>query len=842
MKITKHKWRGGLLYLPLLPMLLIAAPAAHAASSYINAWSSLYPASSSEDLVTCKICHAASNQNLNPYGKAVCDEGGTIQQRIQAVEAFNSDGDPTGSNNLTEIEAGTQMGWTDAAVPTYNRGDCSPTGQTELPSGLVAFFGNLDPSVVPEVCDNGVDDNGDGLIDCADPGCNAAVVGSTSCGIGACATTGDLVCQGGTTVDTCTPGTPGAEGPFGDVTCSDGIDNNCDGAIDDTDLNCFALAENCNNGIDDNLDGNIDCADPQCDGFVYSETACGVGACSAIGQEVCQAGTIVDTCSPANPVGEGPFGDATCSDGVDNDCDGMTDVADMDCEAPAEICDNGIDDNLNGLTDCADAQCDGFVGSACVTGQPGICAAGTSVCQGGAQVCEQNQPAGTEGPFSSITCTDGLDNDCDNLTDLADPDCESIPEVCDNGIDDNGDGLTDCVDPACDGFVGGACDTGNLGVCATGTSVCRNQQQFCDQNEPIGTEGPFGSATCTDGLDNDCDGLSDANDPDCSTPPEICDNGVDDNGDGLADCTDPQCDGITFGACDTGNPGVCGAGTLTCDGSGAEPVCTQNQAAGTEGPFGSASCADGLDNDCDGLSDAVDPDCDEPVVVVEICDNGIDDSGNGLVDCQDPACDGFVSGVCNTGSSGICAAGTSVCQSGAQACVQDQPAGTEGPIGSPTCADGLDNDCDGLSDGDDLDCIEPFGDVYLKKLRAPEGYDGEEGHVEKKTIKVRGGGSVIEQNATVVLSADASPNLGVVIRNAEATKKARPGRRTQFEFKASISCIFGGQGIVDWTAMISAPGNDNPTNDVVTGRTEVDCKYERKRKDEDDHEDENEDD
>jgi len=38
-------------------------------------------------------------------------------------------------------------------------------------------------------------------------------------------------------------------------------------------------------------------------------------------------GTTV--CTPAT---EGPFGDATCADGVDNDCDGLTDGADPDCQ------------------------------------------------------------------------------------------------------------------------------------------------------------------------------------------------------------------------------------------------------------------------------------------------------------------------------------------------------------------------------------------------------------------------------------------------------------------------------------------------------------------------------
>jgi hypothetical protein len=48
---------------------------------------------------------------------------------------------------------------------------------------------------------------------------------------------------------------------------------------------------------------------------------------------------------------------------------------------------------------------------------------------------------------------------------------------------------------------------------------------------------------CTDGWDNDCDGLPDGADPDCAgkATPERCANLVDDDGDGLVDCADPDC-------------------------------------------------------------------------------------------------------------------------------------------------------------------------------------------------------------------------------------------------------------------------------------------------------------
>lgn len=54
---------------------------------------------------------------------------------------------------------------------------------------------------------------------------------------------------------------------------------------------------------------------------------------------------------------------------------------------------------------------------------------------------------------------------------------------------------------------------------------------------------------CQDGLDDDGDGLTDCDDPDCfatlqCTRESECENGLDDDGDGLADCEDPDC-GLT---------------------------------------------------------------------------------------------------------------------------------------------------------------------------------------------------------------------------------------------------------------------------------------------------------
>jgi hypothetical protein len=330
----------------------------------------------------------------------------------------------------------------------------------------------------------------------------------------------------------------------------------------------------------------------------------------------------------------------------------------------------------------------------------------------------------------------------------------------------------------------------------------------------------LGYPSCSDQSDNDCDGLTDANDPDCAAPQETCDNGVDDNGNGLIDCADPQCDGYAIQTTECGVGACASTGEQICQNGGQANTCIPGTPM-AEGPFGVSSCSDGIDNDCDGLTDEIDPDCAAPP---EVCNNGVDDNGNGLIDCADPQCDGFTGGACDTGNSGICAAGTNVCQNGGQVCVQDQAIGTEGPSSSPTCQDGLDNDCDGLTDTADADCMASSGDVSLSELEVPTKIRVEPRQVVNRKITVEGGGTLSTQNATVTLSGVGSENVGVVVKPISVTQPIEPGIwETEFEFTVFVSCKTEGAGTVDWTATISAPGNDDPTNDVLTGATSVIC-------------------
>ena len=469
---------------------------------------------------------------------------------------------------------------------------------------------------------------------------------------------------------------------------------------------------NCSDGVDNNNNGLTDCADPDCDGFVGDVTICGVGACEATGNQECRNSGQVNTCQPGAPGAEGPFNSSTCGDGIDNDCDSLTDANDPDCETPAEICNDGNDNNLNGLTDCEDPQCADATFGACETGDPGVCAAGTLICDGNqpTPVCNQNQSAVAEGPFTNPNCNDGLDNDCNGSTDASDPNCAIPTEICDDGVDNNGNGQVDCQDPDCANVTFGACNTANSGVCADGTLTCDGSlpTPVCNQDQSAGNEGPYGDASCSDGIDNDCNSLTDAADPNCQIGSENCNNNVDDNNDGLVDCADPLCEGFVGqpGSCTTGLPGICSAGTPAC--SLGEKFCGQDTQAAAEGPD-SLTCNDGLDNDCDGLTDQDDAECTPPDQVPPPAPS----CGDGIVDAGEQCDDG------NTANNDGC---SSTCQ-------------TESP--APSCDDGtslviteMDYDRDDeeldiegwASDGTTISIIDSdSGEILAEGIRVREG-------------------------------------------------------------------------------------------------------------------------
>ena len=104
-------------------------------------------------------------------------------------------------------------------------------------------------------CMDGLDDDGDGPIDCADPDC---LVGPT----------------------------PPCEVP--EATCDDMIDNDGDGATDCADADCNGVGTcempeaTCDDALDNDADGDVDCDDADCGGLMCAPgmTCTGIGVCS----------------------------------------------------------------------------------------------------------------------------------------------------------------------------------------------------------------------------------------------------------------------------------------------------------------------------------------------------------------------------------------------------------------------------------------------------------------------------------------------------------------------------------------------------------------------------------
>jgi hypothetical protein len=129
-------------------------------------------------------------------------------------------------------------------------------------------------------CDDGRDNDCDGVADCFDPDCPPC------CTAELCDDGIDNNCDGQTDEycdSPCAPnesGTPGA--------CADGLDNDCDGRLDCLDLECLPYccgAEVCGDGVDNDCDGRTDCADASC----CTDASCrGTPVCSG---QCCVPGT-----------------------------------------------------------------------------------------------------------------------------------------------------------------------------------------------------------------------------------------------------------------------------------------------------------------------------------------------------------------------------------------------------------------------------------------------------------------------------------------------------------------------------------------------------------------------
>ena len=288
------------------------------------------------------------------------------------------------------------------------------------------------PATLPEYCDNRVDDDADGAIDCADTSC----AGSPACGsqpeICDDAFDNDLDgledCSDTDCVDAlnCIP--------FPEV-CTDGRDNDLDTFVDCSDpdcaaqLVCIASPEVCNDGLDNDLDGDIDCDDSQCTSSYCTPT--GNGSCS----------------TPTDIGSFGTFTGATSFSNREGGCGGLGEEEAIRWRAPltGNICvqlagSATFDAVLYARTVCTsttDLACNddysetsyGARIDLAVTNASSYFLFADTYGAGDSGTWNLTISRGTcaEVYGSEASCIDGLDNDADTFVDCADPDCATDP-------------------------------------------------------------------------------------------------------------------------------------------------------------------------------------------------------------------------------------------------------------------------------------------------------------------------------------------------------------------------------------------------------------------------------
>jgi hypothetical protein len=432
----------------------------------------------------------------------------------------------------------------------------------------------------------------------------------------------------------------------------DGADNNCDGAslapeVDADGDGVRACASDCDDANAGRFPGNpeiCDGIDQDCDGTPDAD-AFGEADSDGDGQRTC--GGDCDDTSPARYTGA-----TELCNGTDDDCNGSPDA-----DAALEVDVDG--DGSRSCADCDDASAQAFPGNAeTCDGLDNDCIGGADFGGGeadadgdGFRACAECNDASPFASPAGVEVCDGLDNDCDPATtELGDQDADDF-SICD-----------------------GDCDDGNGAVHPSAVEACNGIDDDCDPTTDELVDGDLDLASICDG---DCD---DENAAIHEGAEEVCD-GQDSDCDSNVPSDEQDGDGDSFppclGDCDDGAAGIFPGAPETCD--GIDENCedgTDDESVDEDGD-GTTPC----DGDCDDTSAAVHPGADEG------CD-GLD------TDCVDgvPAIEADVDGDGYAACEGDCEDG-------------DPTANPEGvEEGELLCADDLDNDCDGATDGNDTAC------------------------------------------------------------------------------------------------------------------------------------------
>ena len=641
-----------------------------------------------------------------------CDEvdndcDGDVDEGVEQTWYLDSDGDGYGDPAVATMSCFPVSG------SVADASDCDDTAAGVNP-GEVEVCDDLD---VDEDCSGAADDD-----DGAATGTTRFYVDGDGDGYGDEDDGGTLYCDppSGVVVDaTDCDDSRLAVNPAAAEVC-DGVDNDCDGVIDEDDAtdavtwyadadgdgygdpavttqSCsrptgyVADATDCDdgsgdvnpgatescNGVDDDCDGTIDlgASDPLTwyadgDGDGYGDPAVTVEACDL------PTGYVADDsdCDDADPDAY-PGADEVC-DGVDQDCDGAVDDDATDATAWYEDLDLDGWGSKVAVWDCAAPS--GFVAAT------GDCNDGDSgVNPGAEEIC------------------DGVDQDCDGVVDNDPIDGTSwYPDRDGDGYGDASGEVVECVAPT--DFVADATD--------------------CDDSE--GSVNPAAVEVC-DGVDEDCNGVVDDGAVDAPTW------WADTDGDGYGDPDDAvaSCEPLTGYVdddtdCDDEDAAVHPDAVELCDGVDQDCDGDIDEDAKVTYPWYADVDGDGFGDEDTVVYDCAPPtgyvgdatDCDdlEPSVypgATEQC-NGVDDNCDGSIDevivfvDWYPDTDGDGYGDIGAETINDCAAPSGYVEDGTDC--DDQDAGVH--PGADELCDGVDQDCDGEVDEDAVDALPWYAD------------------------------------------------------------------------------------------------------------------------------------
>ena len=305
---------------------------------------------------------------------------------------------------------------------------------------------DTDPTIFPgatEVCD-GVDNNCDGEVDEGVTStfyldADGDAFGSEDEPREACSQPADAVAVAGDCDDTDPTIFPGA------TEVCDGVDNNCDGEVDE------GVTETFHADTDGDGFGNPDAPLEACEqpsGFVADSSDCD------------------DSTAAANP------GAAEVCDELDNDCDGDVDEPDA----------------VDAATWYGDGDGDGY-------GDPDVTAQGCSAPSATVDNADDCDDRAVDINPAAVEVCDGVDNDCDGQTDDADASLDTTTgstfytDSDSDGYGDAGAPTQACVQPS--GTVADAtdCDDGDGSVNPGATEVCNGTDDDCDTDVDEGVLG-----------------------------------------------------------------------------------------------------------------------------------------------------------------------------------------------------------------------------------------------------------------------------------------------------------------------------------------------------------------